>query len=330
MALPHACVQGPSDHTLAQIKDAIRDGLRAVANTLLDKKVVRGAGAFEARMTRLHSRSLLCSRPDRMPGLVAGFHVPTRHYSAFRCPATTADRTRCMCMAQQLFFFLGNGCVDAPIFDVACSGACQVAAAHHLQEVTRKTVEGRAKLGVSAFAEALLGIPKILAENSGFDAQVAYPFPLRPPPLVVCWNIVCNALLKIKRAQRHPFCSKRTHAMLRFPKPFCQAVGSLHTAERVVLRESGWQKRLAELCQGPKACCLGSCVCLSMCTACKNGAGRHHSAGRGGGEGQQGGAGRGHRRAIGSCPGGHLGQPAGQAPDAAQRAGSRRAAAARG
>lgn len=47
-----------------------------------------------------------------------------------------------------------------------------MAAAHHLQEVTRKTVEGRAKLGVSAFAEALLGIPKILAENSGYDAQV--------------------------------------------------------------------------------------------------------------------------------------------------------------
>ena len=49
----------------------------------------------------------------------------------------------------------------------------QVAAAHHLQEVTRKTVEGRAKLGVTAFAEALLGIPKILAENSGYDAQVS-------------------------------------------------------------------------------------------------------------------------------------------------------------
>ena len=48
----------------------------------------------------------------------------------------------------------------------------QVAAAHHLQEVTRKSVEGRAKLGVTAFAEALLGIPKILAENSGYDAQV--------------------------------------------------------------------------------------------------------------------------------------------------------------
>lgn len=48
----------------------------------------------------------------------------------------------------------------------------QVAAAQHLQEVTRKEVEGRAKLGISAFAEALLGIPKILAENSGYDAQV--------------------------------------------------------------------------------------------------------------------------------------------------------------
>ncbi len=48
----------------------------------------------------------------------------------------------------------------------------QVAAANHLQEVTRKQVEGRAKLGVAAFAEALLGIPKILAENSGYDAQV--------------------------------------------------------------------------------------------------------------------------------------------------------------
>lgn len=51
----------------------------------------------------------------------------------------------------------------------------QVAAAHHLQEVTRKEVEGRAKLGISAFAEALLGIPKILAENSGYDAQVWRP-----------------------------------------------------------------------------------------------------------------------------------------------------------
>ena len=52
-----------------------------------------------------------------------------------------------------------------------------MAAAHHLQEVTRKEVEGRAKLGISAFAEALLGIPKILAENSGYDAQVGQALP---------------------------------------------------------------------------------------------------------------------------------------------------------
>jgi T-complex protein 1 subunit zeta len=40
-------VQGPADHTLAQIKEAIRDGLRAVKNTLDDGAVVPGAGAFE-------------------------------------------------------------------------------------------------------------------------------------------------------------------------------------------------------------------------------------------------------------------------------------------
>lgn len=30
---------------------------------------------------------------------------------------------------------------------------------------------GKAKLGVQAFADALLVIPKLLAENSGFDVQ---------------------------------------------------------------------------------------------------------------------------------------------------------------
>lgn len=40
-------LQGPADHTLAQIKEAIRDGLRAVKNTLDDSAVVPGAGAFE-------------------------------------------------------------------------------------------------------------------------------------------------------------------------------------------------------------------------------------------------------------------------------------------
>ena len=47
---PKSCtvlIKGPNDHTIAQIKDAIRDGLRAVLNTLQDGKVVAGAGAFE-------------------------------------------------------------------------------------------------------------------------------------------------------------------------------------------------------------------------------------------------------------------------------------------
>ena len=49
---PHSCtilIKGPNDHTIAQIKDAVRDGLRAVKNTIDDKAVVpggsrRGAG----------------------------------------------------------------------------------------------------------------------------------------------------------------------------------------------------------------------------------------------------------------------------------------------
>ena len=93
---PYSCtilIKGPNDYTIAQIKEAVRDGLRAVKNTLEDATVVPGAGAFE------------------------------------------------------------------------------VAAAHHLRTVTVKTVSGRAKLGIEAFAEALLGIPKILAENSGYDPQ---------------------------------------------------------------------------------------------------------------------------------------------------------------
>lgn len=33
-------VAGPNDHTIAQIKDAVRDGLRAVKNTIEDASVV--------------------------------------------------------------------------------------------------------------------------------------------------------------------------------------------------------------------------------------------------------------------------------------------------
>jgi T-complex protein 1 subunit zeta len=93
---PKSCtllLQGPNSHTIAQIKDAVRDGLRAVKNAIEDKAMVPGAGAYE------------------------------------------------------------------------------LAAAMHLRDVVAKKTKGRAKLGVQAYAEALLVVPKTLAENSGFDVQ---------------------------------------------------------------------------------------------------------------------------------------------------------------
>ncbi|XP_038830401.1 T-complex protein 1 subunit zeta isoform X1 [Salvelinus namaycush] len=83
-------VKGPNKHTLTQIKDAVRDGLRAVKNAIEDGCVVSGAGAFE----------------------VAVHDALIKH---------------------------------------------------------KPLVKGRAQLGVQAFADALLIIPKVLAQNSGYD-----------------------------------------------------------------------------------------------------------------------------------------------------------------
>merc|ERR1712176_1498191 len=47
---PKSCtllLQGPNGHIIAQVKDAVRDGLRAVKNAIEDHAVVPGAGAFE-------------------------------------------------------------------------------------------------------------------------------------------------------------------------------------------------------------------------------------------------------------------------------------------
>lgn len=92
---PQSCtilVKGPNEHTIAQIKDAIRDGIRAVNNAIEDQGVVPGAAAFELT-------------------------------------------------------------------------------AHEALNKFKSSVKGRAKLGVQAFADALLVIPKVLAENSGLDVQ---------------------------------------------------------------------------------------------------------------------------------------------------------------
>lgn len=60
------------------------------------------------------------------------------------------------------------------VFDDKCvvpgAGSFEIACSVHLTEYA-KTVEGKAKLGIHAFAESLLVIPKTLAENSGFDIQ---------------------------------------------------------------------------------------------------------------------------------------------------------------
>ena len=88
-------IKGPNAHTLGQIQDAVRDGLRSVKNALEDGSLVPGAGAFE------------------------------------------------------------------------------VAASAHLLDNVRRSAKGRAKLGVEAFAKALLVIPKTLANNAGLDIQDA-------------------------------------------------------------------------------------------------------------------------------------------------------------
>ncbi|KAG1289949.1 hypothetical protein G6F66_009064 [Rhizopus arrhizus] len=49
-------------------------------------------------------------------------------------------------------------------------GAFEVALAQHLVKY-KKEVKGRAKMGVQAFADAMLIIPKVLAQNAGFDVQ---------------------------------------------------------------------------------------------------------------------------------------------------------------
>jgi len=85
-------MKGPNKHSLQQIKDAIRDGLRAINNAIEDKAVIPGAGAFE------------------------------------------------------------------------------IAANKELLQ-WKDTIKGKTRLGVVAYAEALLVIPKVLATNSGFDVQ---------------------------------------------------------------------------------------------------------------------------------------------------------------
>lgn len=40
-------IKGPNQHTISQVTDAVRDGLRSIYNMIVDKSVVPGAGAFQ-------------------------------------------------------------------------------------------------------------------------------------------------------------------------------------------------------------------------------------------------------------------------------------------
>jgi len=53
------------------------------------------------------------------------------------------------------------------------AGAFEIATSLHLKTKILPTLKGKSKLGVQAFADALLIIPKTLAENSGLDVQDA-------------------------------------------------------------------------------------------------------------------------------------------------------------
>jgi len=62
---------------------------------------------------------------------------------------------------------LKNGLEDNAV--VSGAGAFEIATAMHLQKNILPTVKGKSKLGIQAFLDALLIIPKTLAENSGLD-----------------------------------------------------------------------------------------------------------------------------------------------------------------
>lgn len=87
-------IKGPNAHSMAQVNDAIRDGLRAVKNTIEDRSLLPGAGCIQALL---------------------------------------------------------HASLTSPSF--------------------KDSILGKPKLGVQAFADALLIIPKTLCFNAGLDAQ---------------------------------------------------------------------------------------------------------------------------------------------------------------
>lgn len=133
---PKSCtilIKGQNDHTIAQLKDAVRDGLRAVFNTLNDGKLVPGAGAFEVAAAH-HLKDVVAAQ---VKGRCAAPLFSSRGFIEFVCCSV------CVVLQKRL---------------AARSERCSARVC-------------RAKLGVDVFAQALLSLPKCLAENAGFDSQ---------------------------------------------------------------------------------------------------------------------------------------------------------------
>lgn len=64
---------GPNDHTIAQIKDAVRDGLRAVKNTIEDEAVVLVCNTFtntKQSFCYLISKIYLCASTWKLPNMI--------------------------------------------------------------------------------------------------------------------------------------------------------------------------------------------------------------------------------------------------------------------
>lgn len=72
-------VKGPNKHTFTQIKDAVRDGLRAVTDAVDDGCVVPGTGAVEGAMAEV----LINISPVKKGGFSLEFKCLLTHCSLF-------------------------------------------------------------------------------------------------------------------------------------------------------------------------------------------------------------------------------------------------------
>ncbi|KAG6482562.1 hypothetical protein ZIOFF_059194 [Zingiber officinale] len=117
---PRSCtilIKGPNDHTIAQIKDAARDGLRSVKNTIEDEAVVLVYPIFY------------------------GSYLSTGTLMQSSSHANAAS-----------YYFISTFCCISSKLETAFDQQCK-------ENCSR----------VEAFADALLVVPKTLAENSGHD-----------------------------------------------------------------------------------------------------------------------------------------------------------------